>query len=113
LLALLENRKAVNLDAGGNMGESAGASSSSSAASSNLYGSAANFGGAGESGSNDPALSPEELAQQQVILDATIASILPRLVDFTALLTDPPNKVPIKTTAGVLDPPLGQARLRK
>jgi serine/threonine-protein phosphatase 6 regulatory subunit 3 len=46
-------------------------------------------------------------------LDATIASILPRLADFTDLLVNPPNKIPVMTTAGLLDPPLGQARLRK
>jgi hypothetical protein len=33
-------------------------------------------------------LDPEELAQQQQILEATIASILPRLQDFTNLLVN-------------------------
>jgi len=86
LLELLENCKAVKLtDTGAGVGES----------------------------SVEPAPSPEELAKHQQLLEATIASILPHLQDFTNLLVKPPNKVAMKTTAGLLDPPLGQARLRK
>ena len=106
LLALLENRKAVNLT------ESEGASAAQPTPS-NVYNSASTFCAGGGESSSEPPLSAEELAEQQVILDATIASILPRLSDFTALLSDPPNKIAVKTTAGLLDPPLGQARLRK
>lgn len=109
LLALLENRKAVKLtDSGAEVAASA-------AAAANTYDSASNYcaGAGGGESSGDPTLSPEELAQQQQLLEATIVSILPRLQDFTDLLVEPPNKVAMKTTAGLLDPPLGQARLRK
>lgn len=108
LLALLENRKAVKLTENG-----AEMSGTVSSVSSSLFESAATFcAGAGESG-GESTLTPEEIAQQQELLEATIASILPRLKDFTDLLVDPPNKNPVKTTAGLLEPPLGQARLRK
>jgi len=108
LLALLENRKAVKLT-------DTGAEITGLAAASMAFESAANFcaGAGGGESSGEPALSPEELAQQQQLLEATIASILPRLQDFTDLLVEPPNKVAVKTTAGLLDPPLGQARLCK
>jgi len=46
------------------------------------------------------------------MLDLTVVAISNRLCDFTSLLQNPPCKEPIKTTAGVLDPPLGNARLR-
>ncbi|XP_041093565.1 serine/threonine-protein phosphatase 6 regulatory subunit 1-like [Polyodon spathula] len=35
-----------------------------------------------------------------------------RVKDFQQLLTDPPRKEPIRTTCGVLDPPLGSVRLQ-
>ena len=53
----------------------------------------------------------QEEAKQKELLDSTIESILPRVEDFTRLLTDPPVKPPVKSTAGILDPPLGQTRL--
>lgn len=40
-----------------------------------------------------------------------LAAVLPRLEDFLALLSDPPQKVSWTTTFGTLDPPLGQTRL--
>lgn len=107
LLALLENRKAVKLT------ENGAEIAAGTTASVTIFQSAATFcAGAGESG-GESTLSPEEIAQQQQLLEATIASIMPRIQDFTDLLVDPPNKNPVKTTAGTLEPPLGQARLRK
>lgn len=46
----------------------------------------------------------------KVVLNTT-AAILPRLKDFHNLLLDPPQKPPVKTTVGSLDPPLGNTRL--
>ena len=61
---------------------------------------------------SDPELtSPEELEKQQKVLVASIQAILPRIKDFTSLLEQPPSKMAIKSTAGVLDPPLGATRL--
>ena len=39
--------------------------------------------------------------------------LFPRLPDFTRLLTSPPFRSPLKTTAGTLEPPLGATRLSK
>ena len=86
LLAVLETRKAVNSDdAGSNP-----------------------LGGAGEG-----AAGSEDSVKQQALLDAAIAAILPRLPDLTRLLTYPPLRSPLKTTAGSLEPPLGATRLSK
>ena len=60
-----------------------------------------------------PEMSAEDLAKQTAILNNTLNAILPWLEDFTKLLTHPPNLTIMKTTAGILDPPLGQTRLRK
>ncbi len=65
----------------------------------------------GESAASE--LSPEDAAKQKAVLDATLVSILPWLDKFTDLLVNPPNMSPMKTTAGLLDPPLGQTRLSK
>ncbi|XP_026283493.1 serine/threonine-protein phosphatase 6 regulatory subunit 3 isoform X1 [Frankliniella occidentalis] len=46
------------------------------------------------------------------VVHTTIAAILPRLKDFHALLLNPPQKPPVKTTVGTLDPPLGNTRLQ-
>ena len=58
-------------------------------------------------------ISAEDLAKQTAILNNTLNAISPWLGDFTDLLTNPPNLTVMRTTAGVLDPPLGQTRLRK
>lgn len=95
LLALLETRKAVNNDTMSAMVS---------------YG----LGGPDPNSNCDPSdsgLSPEDAAKQEAILEATIKSILPWLENFTKLLTDPPARPPMKSTAGLLDPPLGQTRL--
>jgi uncharacterized protein YciW len=56
-------------------------------------------------------VSPEERERQKQILAATIDSILPKIDAFTQLLVNPPKKNPVRSTAGVLDPPLGATRL--
>lgn len=56
-------------------------------------------------------LTPAELASAKKLLDATVASLVPRLGDITRLLVEPPRKAAVRTTAGVLDPPLGATRL--
>ncbi len=73
---------------------------------------AAMFGG-GLNTADEAAVSPEEEAKQQKLFEATIESILPRIQDFADLLLKPPPKPAIKTTAGLLDPPLGATRLSK
>jgi hypothetical protein len=97
ILALLETRAAVtsynNMD--NNMD--------------NVYG--GNF--CGQSAANNDEISPEDAARQEAILTATLNSILPWLDSFTRLLINPPNQTPMRTTAGLLDPPLGQTRLCK
>ena len=55
-------------------------------------------------------ISAEDLAKQTAILNNTLNAISPWLGDFTDLLTNPPNLTIMRTTAGVLDPPLGQTR---
>lgn len=88
LLAILETRKAVNSDE-------------------SLPGMASMVGG----GESVGAATPEESSKQQALLDAAISAILPRLGDLVQLLTHPPLRFPLKTTAGTLDPPLGATRL--
>ena len=94
LLAFIETRQAVN-----------GCQDSAAAMST--------FGGAygGETASNE--LSPEDAAKQATVLNDTLVAILPWLGKFTDLLVSPPYMPPMKTTAGLLDPPLGQTRLSK
>ncbi|XP_019865401.1 serine/threonine-protein phosphatase 6 regulatory subunit 3 isoform X2 [Aethina tumida] len=53
-----------------------------------------------------------DIEQKQKIISNTTQSIRHRLADFHSLLLDPPNKSPINTTVGVLDPPLGNTRLQ-
>ena len=57
------------------------------------------------------ATTPEEEEKQRRILSATLSAVAPRVADFTELLLNPPAKATVKTTAGVLDPPLGATRL--
>jgi len=52
------------------------------------------------------------LNRQQALLDSSVGAILPRLPHLTRLLTHPPTRSPLNTTAGSkLDPPLGATRL--
>lgn len=53
-----------------------------------------------------------ENEQPPTVVLSTTAAILPRLRDFHNLLLDPPHKPPVRTTAGTLDPPLGNTRLQ-
>jgi len=69
------------------------------------------FGAEFNSQNNSNELSPEDFAKQEAILKAILDAIMPWLPDFTKLLVDPPHMTPMKTTAGLLDPPLGQTRL--
>ncbi|KAJ1523259.1 hypothetical protein ONE63_001138 [Megalurothrips usitatus] len=46
------------------------------------------------------------------VVHTTTAAILPRLKDFHDLLLNPPQKPPVKTTVGTLDPPLGNTRIQ-
>jgi len=67
----------------------------------------------GESAMSDGACCPEEMARQRQALSTMVKTIAPRVADFTALLTHPPEKESVKTSAGVLEPPLGLTRLSK
>ena len=40
----------------------------------------------------------------------TVEAIIPRLPDLVSILSNPPTKPPVHTTAGILDPPLGPTR---
>lgn len=103
LLALLETRTAVNCynaNNAGNNGATGGCNSD--------YGSEFNS----QNNSNNE-LSSEDAAKQELILNAMLEAILPWLPDLTNLLVNPPALAPQKTTAGLLDPPLGQTRLSK
>ncbi|CAG2054647.1 unnamed protein product, partial [Timema podura] len=71
----------------------------------NIYG--GNSSGSGQSDDT----SGENEHPAQVVLHTTMA-ILPRLKDFHQLLLDPPRKAAVRTTACVLDPPLGNTRLQ-
>lgn len=63
---------------------------------------------------SEPELSsPEEMEKQRRILEMALQAIIPRISNFTHLLSNPPSKPAIKTTAGLLDPPLGKTRLSK
>ena len=88
LLALLETRTAVN-----------------------CYNQNQDFGA--EFGSQSNEISTEDAAKQEMTLNAILDAILPFLPEFTNLLTNPPALAPMNTTAGLLDPPLGQTRLSK
>ncbi|XP_049763166.1 serine/threonine-protein phosphatase 6 regulatory subunit 3 isoform X1 [Schistocerca cancellata] len=61
--------------------------------------------------SGDDTLCSDSERTSKVILSTT-NTIIPRLKDFHNLLLDPPHKPSIKTTAGVLDPPVGITRLQ-
>ncbi|XP_076878440.1 serine/threonine-protein phosphatase 6 regulatory subunit 3 isoform X2 [Brachyhypopomus gauderio] len=54
-----------------------------------------------------PGLNHPSFSVNQSILEA----VRPRLKDFHQLLLEPPKKAPLKTTWGVLDPPVGNTRL--
>ena len=69
------------------------------------------FGVNFDSQNNSNELSPEDVSKQEAILNAILEAILPWLTDFTNLLANPPSMAPMNTTAGMLDPPLGQTRL--
>ena len=56
-------------------------------------------------------LSPEDAAKQEATLKAILTAIQPWISHFTDLLICPPKLAMMQTTAGVLDPPLGQTRL--
>merc|ERR1739838_739963 len=60
---------------------------------------------------NSNELSSEDAAKQEATLKAILDAILPWLPQFTELLVNPPLLAPMNTTAGLLDPPLGQTRL--
>ena len=62
---------------------------------------------------NSNELSSEDAAKQEATLKAILDAILPWLPQFTELLVNPPLLAPMNTTAGLLDPPLGQTRLSK
>ena len=64
-----------------------------------------------DSQNNSNELSPEDVTKQEAILNSILDAILPWLTNFTNLLANPPSMVPMNTTAGTLDPPLGQTRL--
>lgn len=103
LLALLETRTAVNC-----YNANAAAAAAANGNSNSEYGSEFN---SQNNSSNE--LSSEDAAKQEVILNAMLDAILPWLPDLTELLVNPPALPPQKTTAGLLDPPLGQTRLSK
>ncbi|XP_067001625.1 serine/threonine-protein phosphatase 6 regulatory subunit 3 isoform X2 [Anabrus simplex] len=65
------------------------------------------YGGGGQGEETGPG---ENELPPRVVL-STAGAILPRLKDFHSLLLDPPPKPAVKTTAGLLDPPLGNTRL--
>uniref|UniRef100_A0A4W4GLU8 Protein phosphatase 6, regulatory subunit 3 n=1 Tax=Electrophorus electricus TaxID=8005 RepID=A0A4W4GLU8_ELEEL len=54
-----------------------------------------------------PGLNHASFSVNQSILEA----VRPRLKDFHQLLLEPPKKTPLKTTWGLLDPPVGNTRL--
>ncbi|XP_034231929.1 serine/threonine-protein phosphatase 6 regulatory subunit 3 isoform X2 [Thrips palmi] len=54
----------------------------------------------------------EDVPPVPPVVHTTISAILPRLKDFHDLLLNPPQKPPVKTTVGTLDPPLGNTRLQ-
>ncbi|KAJ9574671.1 hypothetical protein L9F63_008203, partial [Diploptera punctata] len=75
----------------------------------NIYGNSA--GSSAGNGQIEEVSTGENEQPSKVVLSTT-AAILPRLRDFHNLLLDPPHKSPVKTTAGTLDPPLGNTRLQ-
>jgi len=52
-----------------------------------------------------------DIARQQAVLEKTVETILPRLGALSNVLQNPPLKASFRTTAGLLDPPLGATRL--
>lgn len=52
-----------------------------------------------------------DIARQQAVLEKTVETILPRLGALSNVLQNPPVKASFRTTAGLLDPPLGATRL--
>jgi len=99
LLAVLESRKNAASGLNGGNSEDGGGTDSD--------GGGGGTGGGSGGGSN----AADEAVRQQRLLDETVGAILPRLPDFTRLLTSPPFRSPLKTTAGTLEPPLGATRL--
>ena len=71
------------------------------------------FGAEFNSQNSSNELSAEDAAKAEAVLKAILDAILPWLPNFTGLLLNPPPLAPMNTTAGLLDPPLGQTRLRK
>nr|XP_022915839.1 serine/threonine-protein phosphatase 6 regulatory subunit 3 isoform X1 [Onthophagus taurus] len=55
---------------------------------------------------------PNDLEERQKVIQSTTIAIMKRIKDFHNLLLDPPKKLPINTTLGTLDPPLGNTRLQ-
>ncbi|KAL3275427.1 hypothetical protein HHI36_020188 [Cryptolaemus montrouzieri] len=53
-----------------------------------------------------------DMEQKQKVLNNISIALLDRVLDFHNLLLDPPKKMPMELTIGVLDPPLGQTRLQ-
>nr|CAH7754764.1 unnamed protein product [Callosobruchus chinensis] len=53
-----------------------------------------------------------DIEQKQKIVQNTTQAICCRIKDFHNLLIEPPKQQPILTTAGVLEPPLGNTRLQ-
>ena len=71
------------------------------------------FAGNFNSQNTSSELSPEDAAKQEATLKAILTAIHPWITQFTDLLICPPKLATMNTTAGVLDPPLGQTRLSK
>lgn len=52
-----------------------------------------------------------DIDRQQEVMERTVECIIPRLLEIQEVLSQPPAKPPVHTTAGILDPPLGASRL--
>ena len=52
-----------------------------------------------------------DLRREQTVLETTMCALVPALPALTALLSHPPQRAPLKTSSGILDPPLGRMRL--
>ncbi|XP_044748318.1 serine/threonine-protein phosphatase 6 regulatory subunit 3 isoform X2 [Coccinella septempunctata] len=53
-----------------------------------------------------------DVQHKQQVLNNITTVLLGRVADFHNILLDPPKKMPLELTFGVLDPPLGQTRLQ-
>ena len=71
------------------------------------------FAGNFNSQNTSSELSPEDAAKQEATLKAILTAIHPWITQFTDLLICPPKLATMNTTAGILNPPLGQTRLSK